>query len=223
MDDEQERRAAERRARREKREQNLEAERQVAVARRAARWAGASREDAPEIAHDVVTKLGQQKAPIENVDAWLRQAARHAAIDRHRKDENRRRIEGRSPSAEQARVLRRRPGQQSDAPDGGIPDVAAELLAAWGGPSSLGSAVANEYVLRAVVESLAPDDRVLALGYFAQGRPAAEIADTLGVSTDTVYKRAERLRTRLLVDHGDQLRDVLDRSNGRANARTGRF
>jgi RNA polymerase sigma factor (sigma-70 family) len=74
--------------------------------------------------------------------------------------------------------------------DGLMPDV--------DDPAAVLAAAEDELRLRAALRELLPADRISIVLHDAEGWPAAEVGDLLGVSADAAHKRIQRARARLV-------------------------
>ena len=137
-----------------------------------------SEADADDTLQDVLLRLIKSGArgDVENVPAWLFTVARHAIIDRHRRQRTQR--------------LHRPQG-------GGVTSEAAEHEPA--APDSVASASGElARCMEPLLGRLDPEDRALLERVELSGASQRSIASELGIPSSTLKSRVQRARTKLL-------------------------
>jgi RNA polymerase sigma-70 factor (ECF subfamily) len=142
----------------------------LALARRLTR----EEHDAEDAVQDALESAWKARGQIREPDAaggWLRRILARRIVDAHRR---------------RADLPVGAPGEL----DSLIPDVED--------PAAVLAAAEDERVLRAALRELMPADRIALVLHDAEGWPAAEVGQLLGVGTEAAHKRVQRARARLV-------------------------
>ena len=142
----------------------------LALARRLTR----EEHDAEDAVQDALESAWKGRGQIRDPDAagaWLRRILARRIVDVHRR--------------------------RADLPVGG-PEELDSLIPDVEDPAAVLAAAEDERVLRAALRELAPADRIAIVLHDAEGWPAAEVGQLLGVGTEAAHKRVQRARARLV-------------------------
>jgi len=142
----------------------------LALARRLTR----EEHDAEDAVQDALESAWKARRQIRDSDAaggWLRRILARRIVDAHRR--------------------------RADLPVG-APEEFDSLIPDVEDPAGVVAAAEDERVLRAALRELTPADRIAIVLHDAEGWPAAEVGQLLGVGTEAAHKRVQRARARLV-------------------------
>ncbi len=142
----------------------------LALARRLTR----EEHDAEDAVQDALESAWNARGQLRDPDAaggWLRRILARRIVDAHRR--------------------------RADFPVGS-PEELDSLIPDVEDPSLVLAAAEDERALRAALRELMPADRIAIVLHDAEGWPAAEVGQLLGVGTEAAHKRVQRARARLI-------------------------
>jgi RNA polymerase sigma-70 factor (ECF subfamily) len=142
----------------------------LALARRLTR----EERDAEDAVQDALESAWRARMELRDPGAaggWLRRILVRRVVDAHRR--------------------------RADLP-AGAPDELEGVMPDVDDPATVLAAAEDGLALRAALRGLVPADRIAIVLHDAEGWPAAEVGELLGVGTEAAHKRVQRARARLV-------------------------